>query len=71
MEPIPVPQDFLTATEAAGELGVSDQTVLNWRSRGAFPGATRLGKIWRIPRAEVERVKREGLDFAKLEQEAA
>lgn len=66
MTPNPEPEATLNATEAAEELGVSDQTVLNWLGRGAFPGAIRLGKTHRIPRVAVDRIKREGLDLSAL-----
>uniref|UniRef100_A0A7C5RE44 DNA-binding protein n=1 Tax=Thermus caliditerrae TaxID=1330700 RepID=A0A7C5RE44_9DEIN len=50
---------FLTVGEVARELGISPATVRGLIARGWFPGARRIGKWWRIPREEVERLKSE------------
>lgn len=47
---------FLTVGEVAGELGLSPGTVRNLIARGLIK-ARRIGKWWRIPREEVERLK--------------
>ncbi len=61
----------LTARQAADALGINERTAARWADRGAFEGVTRLGRKYRIPAAEVERVQREGFDFATLERQAA
>jgi len=48
--------DFLTATEAAQVLGVSDATVRN-RIADESLQARKHGREWRIPQSEVERIK--------------
>lgn len=63
--------DTLTTGQAARILGVADRTVFRWAERGAFAGAVRMGGRYRIPRPEVERVKREGFDLSALDREAA
>ena len=37
-------------------LGVSDQTVRRWIDGGKIPEAERVGRSWRIPRSEVDRL---------------
>jgi excisionase family DNA binding protein len=46
----------LTAVEAAAALHVSRRTILRWINSGRLP-AWRGGRDWRIPTAEVERIK--------------
>jgi excisionase family DNA binding protein len=62
---------FLSTPEAARRLRVTAKTVRAWIERDAFPGAIRLGRNYRVPESEVERVKREGLDLRELERVAA
>jgi len=49
-------RDWLTTTEAAGRLGVTEQRVRQLLARDAFPGAWRAGDRgwWRIPQVDVE-----------------
>ena len=47
------------ATEALADLQVSRRTLT--RHAETLPSARRVGNRWRIPVAEVERIKREGL----------
>ena len=42
-----------TVAELAEELGSAQSTVRDWLNRGDFPGAYKLGRAWRIPRADV------------------
>ena len=42
-----------TVAELATELGSAQSTVRDWLNRGDFPGAYKLGRSWRIPRADV------------------
>jgi excisionase family DNA binding protein len=51
---------LLTATEAARLLGCDPERIGVWAQRGEIR-ATRDGNRWRIPRAEVDRLTREGL----------
>ncbi|HYG66287.1 MAG TPA: helix-turn-helix domain-containing protein [Anaeromyxobacteraceae bacterium] len=62
---------FVSANEAGKRLDIATSTVIEWIDRGAFPGTTRFGRRYRIPLAEVERVKRDGLDLSTLAKEAA
>jgi len=50
--------DTLTAQEAAERLSRTPRLIQNLCARGAFPGAFRVGRDWRIPRAEVTARKR-------------
>jgi len=45
----------LTAEAAGAELGRSASTVRAWCFQGRIPGAYRLGREWRIPRASLRR----------------
>lgn len=54
-------EDLLTPAEAAKALRVSTETVRRWCRRGAVRHH-RVGGQWRIPRAEVERILREGVE---------
>ena len=49
---------FLTAVEAAQRLGVSDTAVRKWIANGSIQ-ASKHGRGWRIPTAEVERLWKE------------
>lgn len=60
----------LSATQTAKRLGVHASTVCEWIEKGAFPGTTRLGRTFRIPTAEVERVEREGFSLSELKEAA-
>jgi excisionase family DNA binding protein len=40
--------------ELAEYLGRSPSTIRDWLRRGEFPGAYKLGREWRIPKADVE-----------------
>jgi len=50
--------DMLTAQEAAKRLDRTPRLVQNLCARGAFPGAVRIGRDWRIPKAAVTARKR-------------
>ncbi|MFM9420978.1 helix-turn-helix domain-containing protein [Thermus scotoductus] len=60
---------FLTVGEVAKELELSPATVRSLVARGWFKGARRIGKWWRIPREEVERLK-EGEQVGSKNSEA-
>lgn len=47
------PPDWLTPDEAADLLRVNRETIYNQIRRGALP-ATRMGRVYRIPRAAVK-----------------
>ncbi|WP_032380932.1 helix-turn-helix domain-containing protein [Rhodococcoides fascians] len=51
LEPIP---DLLSVSEAAGEMGVSRQRVLQLISTGSLP-ATKVGNAWLVPSIAVGR----------------
>lgn len=61
-----MPATNLSARKAADRLQVSPQTVLRWIQRGVFADARLFGGVYRIPEAEVERVLRDGPQFASL-----
>jgi excisionase family DNA binding protein len=50
LEPEP---EWFTISEVAKLLKVSDQTIRNRINRGDYPGAIRVGRLYRIPAAEV------------------
>jgi excisionase family DNA binding protein len=52
--------EFYTAEELADYLKISSQTVRAW-IRERKVKAVKFGRAWRIPRAEVERLKTEGV----------
>lgn len=68
---MPRKTDHLNATQAAKELGVAPSTVCEWVAAGVFPGTTRLGRRFRIPAAEVRRVKEDGFSHDDIEARAA
>ncbi len=47
-------QRWLTATEAAGRLGWSENTVYRYLGNGQIPGAVMLGGRWQIAAWELE-----------------
>jgi len=61
----------ITVGVAAEILGVSNTAIHGMLKRGEIPGAKRIGSWWRIPRAEVERILREGPRQPTLEREEA
>lgn len=50
------PQDILTVGEAAGILRVSRSTVWRWCQNGTLRTAFKVGRNWRLRRAEVEEI---------------
>lgn len=54
---------LLSAQEVAKQLRIADRTVLNLIQRGKFPNAFQVGRVWRIPQADlkayVEKQRRE------------
>jgi excisionase family DNA binding protein len=48
-------RDFITTTEAAQRLGITRQTLSAYLRQGKLRGV-KLGKEWRIPRSEFERL---------------
>ncbi len=50
--------DTLTAQEAAERLSRTPRLIQSLCGRGAFPGAFRIGRDWRIPKASVTARKR-------------
>ena len=48
-------RDFITTTEAARRLGITRQTLSLYLRQGKLRGV-KLGKEWRIPRNELERL---------------
>lgn len=51
-----MPLDLLTPDEAASELKVPVRTVVQLCAQGRIPGAAKVGRRWRIPRAALERL---------------
>lgn len=54
--------DLCPVLNAAGSWYVSEPTVRRACAAGRVRGAVKIGLQWRIPRAEIERVARVGLD---------
>lgn len=57
----PIQRDFLTAADAAAELGISRFTMLEYLRDGRLPGAFQIGqraRFWLVPRKAVEERKR-------------
>ncbi len=52
--------DEMTAAEAADELGLTLRGVQYRLKRSILTGRLVAGRVWLIPRAEVDRAKREG-----------
>ena len=48
-----------TVEQVATMLQVHGDTIRGWLRRGILRG-TKLGKLWRIPEAELERIRRGG-----------
>lgn len=53
--------EFYTAEELADYLKISSQTVRAW-IREKKISAVKFGRAWRIPKAEVQRLVKEGVD---------
>lgn len=51
-------ENLINATQAADHIGVSLTTLADWCRRGLVPGATKLGNMWLIPIASLERIER-------------
>lgn len=49
-------KNILTVQEAAAYLRVSRSTVWRWCKEGALTSAFKVGRNWRIHRAEVEKI---------------
>lgn len=51
---------YLTVTETAMRLKVTDRSVLNWIEKGYFPGTTRISPTgpYRIPLTAVEQFEK-------------
>lgn len=45
---------LLSAKEVARRLAVHDSTILRLLYRGEFPSAFKVGRVWKIPQADVE-----------------
>ena len=54
-----MPDEWLTASEAARLLGVSSATVTRWLRLGLLVGMHLPSGHWRVPRREVERLRRQ------------
>jgi excisionase family DNA binding protein len=50
---------MLSVSEAAAALGIPRRTVVRWALTGRIKGE-RVGPVWAIPAAEVERLQTEG-----------
>ncbi len=50
--------EFLTATEAALQLGISKERMACYCRQGRLSHVTRKGKIWFIPKSELEKFRR-------------
>lgn len=51
--------DYLTVSEAAELIGVTEGRVRQMRLAGMFPGAKQKGRPWYLPKDEVEAVAKE------------
>lgn len=58
--------DLITIKEAAGYLRVSPQTIYRLIQQGKFPGAFRVGSDWRIVKARLEEMMKEGTDWEHM-----
>jgi excisionase family DNA binding protein len=52
----PTPNPLLTVEEAAAGLRVSRSTIWRWCQEGVFTSAFKIGRNWRIHRAELEKI---------------
>lgn len=57
--------NLLTTAAAAARLGVPRSTVQDWCQKGRFPNATKIGRDWMIPEADVERMERPARGWPK------
>jgi excisionase family DNA binding protein len=67
VEPIP---ELVSVTQAAEELGVTRQAVLQRIESGSLP-ATRIGTSWAIPQASLDSIRRTAEDLSRLSETAA
>ncbi len=51
---------LLTRRETADLLGVSEKTLFNWEKAGSIK-STRLGRLVRFTREEINRIAKEGI----------
>lgn len=47
-------EDVMTVKEVAVRLKIQSGTVSKWCNEGMFPHAYKAGRVWRIPRMDVE-----------------
>lgn len=59
-------EEFLDVRTVAQLLKVRQHTVQRWLRKGYLRGV-RVSRFWRIPRSEVERVMREGVEIRRKE----
>jgi len=50
---------FYTSSEIASLFGFDEQTVRRQLKRGVYPGAFKVGREWRIPRAAVDQLRQQ------------
>jgi excisionase family DNA binding protein len=50
-------ENFLTATEAANKMHVSDQTMINWINQGRVPGVQKVGRTWIVPESSLQKIE--------------
>lgn len=62
---------ILTVPEAAALLRVSRSTIWRWCKDGTFTSAFKIGRNWRISRAEIERLMGHELEWQDQEREEA
>jgi excisionase family DNA binding protein len=55
-----IEREFLTAGDVTSLLGVPKRKLLYWLSRGVMHGTLVAGRLWLVPRAEVERQSERG-----------
>ena len=57
LRPLPPGQDLLRVSEVAKALAVHHRTVLSWLHAGKLTGGQTPGGQWRVPAAEVRRLR--------------
>ncbi len=56
---------LISAEEAAGHLGDKESTIWRWCHEGSIP-CLKIGRLWRVRRAELENFAEEVADFQKV-----
>jgi predicted site-specific integrase-resolvase len=56
MKTKPYAQYWYPPKHVAGRLDLTTATITRWCRQGKFPNAKKIGRVWRIPEGDIERL---------------